>query len=108
MARAKESWVRYLMAWLSLVALALLSLGLSSLHLGAAVIPISLGIAVVMATVALTFFMNLGDERFSVRIVPAAVLLFVALLVALTTLDVASRRTFPRGPAPSMGEPPAE
>lgn len=104
----RESWVRYLVTWLALVALALLSLGLSTLPLGGARLPALLALALAMAVVALVSFMGLGAERFAVALVPVAVLFFAGLLVALTALDVASRRTFPEAPAPSAGDPPGE
>lgn len=105
---SRQSWVRYLVTWLALAALAVLSLVLSSLHLGAAYLPLAMVIAVVMALIALVSFMHLDEEGFSVTLIPASVIFFVALLVSLVALDVASRTTFPRGPAPSMGQPPAE
>lgn len=108
MAAVRKEWSRYFVTWIALVALAVLSLGLSSLRLGAAYLWISMLIAAVMALIALVFFMHLDEERFSIILVPAAVIFFIALLVSLVALDVASRTTFPRGPAPSMGEPPAE
>ena len=104
----RESWVRYVLTWLGLVGLALLSLGLSSLPLGGARLPVALCLALAMAVVALVFFMGLGAERFTVALVPVAVLFFAGLLTALTALDVASRRTFPEAPAPSAGDPPGE
>jgi cytochrome c oxidase subunit 4 len=103
-----ESWVRYVVTWLSLLALGGLSFGLSFLPLGGAGLPVAMAIALAMATVALVFFMGLGAERFAVALVPVAVLFFAGLLVALTALDVASRRTFPEAPVPSAGDPPGE
>ncbi|APR76332.1 Hypothetical protein A7982_01679 [Minicystis rosea] len=108
MVAAAESWVRYVITWGALVILALVSLGLSFLQLGSAFLPISLVIASIMAAIALLFFMHLDAARFSMRIVPGAVLFFVALLVTLTALDVASRRTYPKAPSPNMGEPAGE
>ena len=108
MLAARQSWIRYVLTWLALAALAVLSLGLSSLHLGGVYVAISLVIAVVMALIALLSFMHLDEESFSVTLVPVAVIFFVGLLVSLVALDVASRRTYPQAPAPSVGEAPAE
>lgn len=108
MSAARQSWVRYLVTWLVLVALAVLSLCLSFLHIGDAFVAVSLVIATAMATVSMTSFMHLEGERFSIRMVPLAVVFFVGLLLALVAVDVATRTTFPRAPVPSVGEIPAE
>lgn len=108
MRAAPQSSVRYFATWGALVALAALSLGLSFLRLGDAYLALSLVIAAVMAVIALVFFMHLDEERFAVALVPISVIFFVALLVSLVALDIASRRTFPDAPAPSVGQPPAE
>lgn len=103
MIAGRAPWVRYVLAWAALSAIAALSLILSFFHLGG----ICLALGGVMAVTALYTFMDLGGERFSVAMVPVAVLFFVGLLVALVAVDVATRRTFPRAPLPSVGEAPA-
>lgn len=107
MAAVRESWSRYFLTWLGLGALAILSLALSFLHFGA-YLAVSMVIASAMALIALVFFMHLDEARFAIILVPGAVIFFIALLVSLVAVDVAYRRTFPRAPSPSMGEPPAE
>lgn len=108
MSAARQSWIHYLVTWIVLVALATLSLLLSFLHLGNGFLVIALIIATVMATVALLWFTHLHGERFSIRVVPFGVVFFVGLLLSLIAVDVATRMTFPRAPAPNVGELPAE
>jgi cytochrome c oxidase subunit IV len=107
MTHAPASWARYLVVWLGLLALTGLSLLLSFAHLGTTDIAVALVIASAKTALVVLFFMHLIEERFSVVMVPVlAVFLFVVLIGLLVT-DVVTRRTFPRGPEPSVGELPA-
>jgi cytochrome c oxidase subunit 4 len=99
-ATAPHRWTHYLAVWLALVGLTALSFLLSLTHLGAIDTVFSLVIAAAKSTIVLLFFMHLVEERFTVAVVPALALGYLALLVALMVTDVLSRRTFPRTPLP--------
>jgi cytochrome c oxidase subunit 4 len=90
----------YLLTWLALIVLAAISLGLSFLHLPAFDLSASLVIATVKAALVAWFFMHLAEQPFASRLVLLVSVLLFALLISLTALDVASRRTFPKGPRP--------
>jgi cytochrome c oxidase subunit 4 len=107
MTHAPPSWLRYLWVWLALLGLTGLSWLISLAHLGPTDVAVALVIAAAKATLVALFFMHLSEERFSVAMVPCAAVGFTLLLLALTAADVATRHTFPRGPSPSMNEPPA-
>jgi cytochrome c oxidase subunit IV len=106
---AHRPWTHYLAVWLALVGLTALSFLLSLAHLGAIDTVFSLAIAAAKSTLVLLFFMHLVEERFTVGLVPLMAFGYVLLLVALTTTDVVSRRTFPKTPEPfseELGTPP--
>jgi cytochrome c oxidase subunit 4 len=88
----------YLVTWLVLLALTVVSWQVSLLDLGAFDLAASLLIAAVKATLVVLFFMHLAHGRFSTKMVVIVSALFVILLVALTAGDVATRHTFPRAP----------
>jgi cytochrome c oxidase subunit 4 len=96
------SWVRYLVVWLALLALTALTFLLSLAHLGAVDVAVALVIAAAKTALVALFFMHLAEERFSVILAPALALFLFLLLVALTVVDVVTRRTFPISPTPSM------
>jgi cytochrome c oxidase subunit 4 len=102
MAHAKHvSGVAYVLTFVGLLALATLSLLLSFLHWPTGDLVVSLVIAFVKMVLVLFFFMHLVEEPFSSRVVVLGSLMFVTLLVLLTTIDVHSRHTFPAGARPS-------
>jgi cytochrome c oxidase subunit 4 len=105
---AHPSALRYVAVWIALVALTAISWLFSLAHLGSVDIAIALGIATIKTFLVVLFFMHLGEERFSVVMVPCVAVFFIGLLMALTVTDVATRRTFPKGPSPNVDEPPAE
>jgi caa(3)-type oxidase subunit IV len=105
--RSRPRWQKAVITWLALVAMAALSLLLSFLHLGPAFVGIALLVAGAQATLALVSFMQVGAARLSGVMVPVAVAFFVALLVSLTATDMATRRTFPRAPVPSVDPDPS-
>jgi cytochrome c oxidase subunit IV len=107
MDHAASSWVRYLVVWLALLGLTGLSLALSFAHLGGTDVAVALVIAAAKTSLVALFFMHLAGERFSVMMLPLLAVLLFVLLVALLAVDVATRRTFPRGPEPSADERPA-
>lgn len=106
MTHAPSSWVRYLVVWLALLALTGLSFLFSLAHLGAVDIAVALAIAVVKTLLVALVFMHLADERFSVVMLPVLAVFFFVLLGALVVTDVVTRHTFPRAPAPDVGELP--
>lgn len=107
MTHAPSSAARYLVVWLALVALTALSFLLSLAHLGATDVAVALVIASAKTLLVALFFMHLAEARFSIVMIPVAALFFVVLLLGLTVTDVATRRTFPRGPSPNLDEAPA-
>jgi cytochrome c oxidase subunit 4 len=98
---------RYVLVWAALVALTLLSLLLSLAHGAAGHAVVALVIAAAKTSLVVLFFMHLAEERFSVVLVPMAMIFFVALLVSLVVVDVATRHTFPRAPSVDADDPPA-
>lgn len=107
MTHAPSSWIRYLLVWIALVALTVLSWLLSLAHLGSTDIAVALVIAVAKTTLVLLFFMHLAEERFSIVAIPALAMFFLLLLLGLTVTDVVTRRTYPKAPAPNVDEIPA-
>jgi cytochrome c oxidase subunit 4 len=100
------SWTRYLATWIGLVALTLLTFAFSFLHTGAWEIPIAMLIAIAKTTLVLLFFMHLIEQRFINSFVVIFSMVLVAMLIAVTTIDVQTRRTFPRAPVPDLLPPP--
>lgn len=107
MSHAQPSAVRYVVVWLALLALTALSWLLSRAHLGSTDIVVALAIATVKTLLVVLFFMHLAGERFSIVMIPCVAVFFIGLLVILTAVDVATRRTFPRAPSRYVDEPPA-
>jgi cytochrome c oxidase subunit IV len=105
MTHASSSTLRYVAVWLALLALTGLSFLLSRLHLGATDVAVALAIAAAKTTLVGLFFMHLVEARFSVVMVPVMSAFLLLLLLGLVVTDVATRRTFPRGVLPSVGEP---
>lgn len=93
---------RYLVVWLSLLALTGLSWLLSTAHLGSLDVVLALLIAFAKTTLVLLFFMHLLGEGRTVFIVPILCLGYVGLLVALVASDVATRHTFPPAVLPDV------
>jgi cytochrome c oxidase subunit 4 len=100
----QTSGTTYVVTFVGLIVLATLSLFLSFLHWPAGDLVISLGIAVVKALGVLWFFMHLAEQRFTYRFTVLISVLFVALLMGLTVVDVATRHTFPAAPQPTAAE----
>lgn len=105
MSKKHVTGVGYVGTFIALLALATISLLLSYLHWGRGDLVVSLLIAVIKAGLVLFFFMHLIEQRFANRATVLVSLLFVALLVGLTSADVASRHTFPMRPEPPLQEP---
>lgn len=94
-----------LFVWIALLVLTALSYLVSRLHLGTADIVIALVIATIKTTLVVLYFMHVLEETYATRAaIGLAVLLFLILLL-LTVADPLTRKTFPRGPAPSTPAP---
>ena len=106
MEHGASSWVRYLVVWIALLCLTGLTLALSFAHLGSTDIAVALVIAAAKTALVALFFMHLSEEPFGVAMLPILAVLLFVLLVSLLATDIATRRTFPRGPSPTIGELP--
>jgi cytochrome c oxidase subunit 4 len=97
---AHRTWpVRYLVCWVALALLTFATFALAHVGLGAWSLGVALTIASGKALIVALFFMHLWDQRGANRLVFAASIAFVLLLMALVLVDVATR--FP--PALSNG-----
>jgi cytochrome c oxidase subunit IV len=67
------------------------SFALSYVALGAAAIPLALGIAAVKALLVLVFFMELAHERASIRLTLISAFALLSILLGLTVADVLTR-----------------
>jgi cytochrome c oxidase subunit 4 len=83
---------------IALLALWLLSFGLSFAHLGGAALAVALTIAAVKATLVALFFMELICERFTINLTVAAAGGLIATLIALMVADVNTRAVPPLVP----------
>ena len=104
MTQPHHSSLHYILVWLALSALALVTFGLSFLPLGHFDVPVSMAIAFAKTLLVALFFMHLIEQRAANRIVPVVALLLVAILIGITAADVATRRTYPKAPAPPAKE----
>ena len=109
---------RYAIVWIALLALTVLTYGLSRLHIpGGWGVVVALSIASAKSALVALFFMHLWDQRGANRLVFLTSLVFVALLVGLTLSDNATRfklanppgseGALPVGPTDYPGPPPA-
>jgi cytochrome c oxidase subunit IV len=92
----------YVLVWLGLLALTLLSFVLSRADLGAVDTVLSLLIAAVKSALVGLFFMHLIEERLRTAFVPIISTGFVILLISLVVTDVLTRHTFPKAPLPAV------
>jgi cytochrome c oxidase subunit 4 len=79
---------RYVLAWLALVGLTVLSFAVDRLHLGSLSTAIALGVALVKASVVFVVFMHLDREPFAIRFVAALNVAWVLLLCLGIAADV--------------------
>ncbi len=82
-------------SWIVLLGLTAASYLLSYVHLGVLNIPVALLIAGIKGTLVVLIFMELGVEKFSVRMTLVVSVLFVLLLVGLMVGDVVTRAAPP-------------
>ena len=91
----KKPIVRIVLAWACLIALLLASLGSAYLKLGSGNLIASLLIALLKAAMVMAAFMKLGDSPRMVRLVIAACVGVLTLLLALGSVDFATRESAP-------------
>ena len=72
-----------------------LSFGVSYVPMGAASLPVALGIAALKAALVALFFMELVREALSVKVTMIAAVLMTMTLIAFMVADVATRDTAP-------------
>lgn len=97
----------YFSTWVALLVLTGLSFGISLLPLGVVELPIALAIAAAKGGLVAAFFMHLASGQFSYRFVLLVSGLFLAIMMAFTVADVATRDTGaarPPAPPPSQYE----
>jgi len=98
MAEKRSSASVYVLVWLGLCALTLLSFLFSLVSLGGAEMALALLIAAVKSSLVGLFFMHLKEERLRTAIVPIVTTGLIVLLVSLVVTDVLTRHTFPKTP----------
>ena len=81
----------YMLVWLALIALLLLTMGSAYLRLGWANGAINLAVAFVKALLVMIFFMHLRSSHYLLSIVAVAGFFWFALLIGLAFTDVGSR-----------------
>ena len=81
----------YVLIWLALITLLLLTLSSAYLRLGWVNGAINLAIAVVKAVLVMIFFMHLRSGHYLLRIVAAAGFFWLALLIGLAFTDIGGR-----------------
>jgi cytochrome c oxidase subunit IV len=86
---------RIAIAWAALVALMLASLGSAYLRLGIGNVAVGLAIALVKSAIVVWLFMRLRSASATVRVVAATALATLLLLVALSSVDYATRPSEP-------------
>lgn len=89
----------------ALLVLAAASYGFSFIHSSSWGLPVALAIAALKAFVVISVFMEVRRETASVKLVAITALLIMALLVTLTTADVATRNEPALSPPPPAGGP---
>jgi cytochrome c oxidase subunit 4 len=82
---------RLLLSWVSLLALLAITLASAYVHLGAFNTVINLGVAVAKALIVMAIFMHLLRPAPLLRLAASAGFLWLAILIALTLVDVATR-----------------
>ncbi|HJQ84167.1 MAG TPA: cytochrome C oxidase subunit IV family protein [Candidatus Binatia bacterium] len=86
---------RYALVFVALLVLTAVTVFVSYLDLGPFGTPVALGIAAVKATLVLLFFMHLRDAPEILWLAAGAGFFWLAILVALTMADVATRGLVP-------------
>jgi cytochrome c oxidase subunit 4 len=81
----------YVLVWLGLLSLLVLTLGSAYLRLGWVNNVVNLAIAVTKALLVMVFFMHLRSAHYVLRIVAAAGFFWLALLIGLSLSDYLAR-----------------
>lgn len=79
------------MTFSALVALTLVTFGVSYVNLGEWSVVIALTIAMAKAVLIAFFFMHLVEQRTSARVTALVALVLIIVFIGLTALDVSSR-----------------
>ncbi|WP_437774163.1 cytochrome C oxidase subunit IV family protein [Sorangium sp. So ce1097] len=95
----------YVIVWLALMALTLVSYLLSLAHLGPADVVAALLIATVKTVLVLLFFMHLIEQRFANALPVLVAALLLGLLLTLMITDVTARGTTSVAPLPPASPP---
>ena len=82
----------------ALIALWLLSFALSYVHLGAAALPVAIGIAAVKAALVAAFFMELLHGSLSMKLAMLSAAALLATLIGLLVADIVTREPPPLVP----------
>lgn len=82
---------RYVLTWAALLILLLLTVGSAFIPMGSLNVVANLAIAVVKALLVLGVFMQLLEERASIRLAAATGFFFVLLFVTLSLADYLTR-----------------
>src|SRR5262245_12875780 len=98
MMRAHTSARTYVIVWVALIALTLASFLLSRLPLRELELVPALLIATAKSTLVALFFMHLLESRFTNAAALIVAVCILIVLVAVMSLDIASRLTFPPAP----------
>lgn len=97
----------YVIVWLVLIALTLVSYLISLAHLGVFDTVAALLIATVKTVLVLLFFMHLIEQRFANALPMIVAVMLLVMLLILIGLDVMSRITHSRGNVPTVQPPEA-
>jgi cytochrome c oxidase subunit 4 len=89
---------------IGLLVLAGASLGFRFAHLGPGAVVVAMVIAVTKAALVALFFMEIGEEKPSIRFAFVAGIVLVALLLSLTVADVVTRGAPPLTAPPGMAQ----
>lgn len=81
----------YIMVWLGLLAFTLISVAASGIGIGGLNVIAPLLIAALKALLVLSFFMHLKYEVASLKIMLAAAVIILAIIIGFTFLDVSFR-----------------
>ncbi len=98
-ARAGEG-LKLLLTLVALLVLAGTSLALSFADLGAASFPVALGIAAVKAVLVVVIFMEIADERPSIRFALVTGVVLLGVMMVLVVADIVTRTV------PPLADPP--
>jgi cytochrome c oxidase subunit IV len=84
-------YARYIVVWLSLLALTALTVTMASLNLGRASVAAVLAIAAVKSVLVLLFFMHLLRERLLFKLLVPIAVAALAVFIGLTYVDILHR-----------------